>query len=197
MSRPRACSSARRESLRRCAGALLALWLGAGAAATRAQDEGSDSGNEAAVKAAYLYRLVSYVAWPPSPRGNAGPLIIGTLDSTLVHAELLRLLPGRKVDGRDIEVRRFQEGDAPHSIHLLYLGRTATPRPASWQQWTNTRGLLIVTDQADGLAAGAAINFVRVRGRVRFEAAPEAAERNGLKLSSRLLAVAERVVSSP
>jgi hypothetical protein len=36
-----------------------------------------------------------------------------------------------------------------------------------------------------------------VQGRLRFEAAPFHAERVGLKLSSKLLAVAERVQSGP
>jgi hypothetical protein len=39
------------------------------------------------------------------------------------------------------------------------------------------------------------LNFVPVQGRIRFEAAPVVAERAGLKLGSRLLAVAERVLS--
>jgi hypothetical protein len=37
------------------------------------------------------------------------------------------------------------------------------------------------------------VNFVRVEGRVRFEVAPEQAERRGLRISSRMLAVAHRV----
>jgi hypothetical protein len=38
---------------------------------------------------------------------------------------------------------------------------------------------------------------VLVQGRLRFEAAPFQAERVGLKLSSKLLAVAERVQNGP
>jgi hypothetical protein len=38
------------------------------------------------------------------------------------------------------------------------------------------------------------LNFIAIDGKVRFEAAPAAAERVGLKLGARLLAVAERVL---
>jgi hypothetical protein len=37
------------------------------------------------------------------------------------------------------------------------------------------------------------VNFVRVEGRVRFEVAPEQAERRGVRISSRMLAVAQHV----
>ena len=57
------------------------------------------------------------------------------------------------------------------------------------------RPILAVTDAPTGLADGGALNFVPVQGRVRFEASLPAAERAGLRLSSRLLAVAERVVT--
>jgi hypothetical protein len=55
------------------------------------------------------------------------------------------------------------------------------------------RSILVVAE--DGLEPGVMLNFVPIGGRVRFEAAPVAAERVGLKLGARLLAVAERVVA--
>ena len=45
--------------------------------------------------------------------------------------------------------------------------------------------------------AGSALNFVPVQDRLRFEASLRAVERAGLKVSSRLLALAQRVVSVP
>ena len=53
----------------------------------------------------------------------------------------------------------------------------------------------MVSDVPEGLPEGSALNFITMGRRVRFEAAPQVAERVGLKLSARLLAVAERVVT--
>jgi hypothetical protein len=53
--------------------------------------------------------------------------------------------------------------------------------------------LLVVTECDGGLQQGSAINFRIVDERVRFDVALDAAERNGIKLSSRLLTVANRV----
>jgi hypothetical protein len=182
----------RHDRLRRGAGVLLALMLCVLAERSRSADEAPAS--EAAVKAAYIYRLSSYVSWQ---QGSSGALVIGTLNAPDVHAELLQLLPGRKVEGRDIEVRSLREDDAPAAAHVIFVGHRASPKPATWQKLAKSPGLLVVTEQPDGLTHGGAINFVRVAGRVRFEAAPDAAERNGVKLSARLLAVAERVTLTP
>lgn len=46
-----------------------------------------------------------------------------------------------------------------------------------------------------GRPRAAPLNFVVIGERVRFEAVPQAAERIGLKLSARLLAVAERIAA--
>ena len=51
----------------------------------------------------------------------------------------------------------------------------------------------MVSESAGALAQGAMINFVVSDGRVRFEVAPQAAERAQLRISSRLLAVALNV----
>jgi hypothetical protein len=53
-----------------------------------------------------------------------------------------------------------------------------------------------VTDMAQGLERGAALVFVETESRLRFEASLPAAEQAGLRLSSRLLSVAERVVKA-
>lgn len=180
---------------RRCARTLVALLMGASSFSPLRAQDGAEA-SEPAVKAAYLYRICSYVSWPSQPAA-ASPLVIAVLNSPQVHAELARLLPGRKIDGRDIELRRLHEADAVDSVHVLYVGSEPLVRSNTWLKLAAARSLLLVSDQNDGLAQGAAINFLRVSGRVRFEAAPDAAARHGLKLSARLLAVAERVVMAP
>jgi hypothetical protein len=56
------------------------------------------------------------------------------------------------------------------------------------------RPVLIVSDSPQGLENGSALNFVLVDDRLRFEASLRATERAGLKVSSRLLALAQRIV---
>jgi len=53
-----------------------------------------------------------------------------------------------------------------------------------------------VTEVDGALSQGSVINFTLVDRRVRFEISLEAAEKHNLKLSSRLLAVAQQVFTS-
>jgi hypothetical protein len=54
--------------------------------------------------------------------------------------------------------------------------------------------VLTVTESDNGLQQGSVINFRLVEDRVRFEVSLPAAEKCGLKLSSRLLSVAYHVL---
>lgn len=149
---------------------------------------------ESTVKAAFLYKFAGYVEWPaaafPAPDT---PVVIGVAGSDEVATELERLVPARTVNGRAVQVRRVREGDAGRGMHILFIGRadgTARALLRAAQQ----HGALVVTDNERGLDQGAAVNFVPVDDRIGFEVSLEGAERSGLRISSRMLTVARRVV---
>jgi hypothetical protein len=74
------------------------------------------------------------------------------------------------------------------------VGRPAADRLSTLIRAAQVPALLIVTETERGLEAGSAINFVIADDRVGFEISLDAAEKNGLKISSRMLAVAKRVL---
>ncbi len=155
---------------------------------------------EAAVKAAYLYKFLSYVEWPPitsrppasAPHEDA-TLTVGVVGSDTLLAELQKVIAGRRVNDRPVVAKKVAAGESLDGLDALYVGRTAVA--AGMLSALKGRPVLVVTDEPDGLPAGAALNFLLVDGRVRFEAALAGTERGGLRLSARLLAVAERVVA--
>lgn len=146
---------------------------------------------EWAVKAAYLYRFLSYVEWPPAALPGPGePIVVGVLGAEVVARELPAILAGRQLNGRPVVARSLPASTtAFDGLHVLFIGR-ATPADKVVARLGN-RPVLVVTESE--IDAGGMLNFVVVDGRVRFEAAPAAAEQAGLKLSARLLTIAERV----
>ena len=145
------------------------------------------------VKAAFLYKFLSFVEWPAQSFARAGaPLVIGVLGADEVHASLQEIVPGRSAQGRPLELRRLKDGERPAGVHMLFIGRAAA---ASLPKIPAQPGLLVVSEVEGALDQGAMINFLRVEGRVRFEVAPELADRRGLRISSRMLAVAQHVRS--
>jgi hypothetical protein len=168
--------------------AVAALALGAGGAAT------AEEALEASVKAAYLYKFLSYVDWPHAAFASAdAPQVIGVMGNDELLGELQRLVAGRVVNGHPLVATRIVPGDSVDLLHVLYIGRAARTGPAL--RSVAGRPVLTVTDAPAALGEGSILNFLLVQGRVRFEASLPAAERAGLKLSARLLAVAERVVT--
>jgi hypothetical protein len=148
-----------------------------------------------AVKAAYVYKFLGYVDWPVGAfAGDAAPLIIGVAGADAVYAELLRLVESRPPNGRPVVVRRLQRPEGVAETHLLFVGRDATPDVAAWVRAARGKPVAVVTDAPNGLDHGAVLTLRMVDDRVRFDASKTAAESHGLRLSARLLAVAERVV---
>jgi hypothetical protein len=58
----------------------------------------------------------------------------------------------------------------------------------------NRLGILTVSEGERGLEQGSAINFLTSEDRVSFEISLDSAEQGGHRISSRMLAVARRVV---
>ncbi|MEO7008705.1 MAG: YfiR family protein, partial [Caldimonas sp.] len=149
------------------------------------------------VKAAYLYRFIGYVEWPASALPAPGrPLVIGVVGADAVEVELSRVLVGRTALGRPLVARKVAPGNPTDDLQVLFVGDVDLARSA-WVQRLRDRPILIVTDAPQGLDAGGALNFVLIQGHLRFEASRYAVDRAGLKVSSRLLALARRVVDAP
>ena len=147
---------------------------------------------EHAVKAAFLFKFAGYVEWPSAAPQAGEPFVIGTMGADEVASELARMLPGRSIEGRPVVVRVVREGESLAGLNVLFIGRSApNPRPAI--RAAQQQGVLTVTET--GLEAGAAISFVTSENRVGFEVSLDSAERGGHRISSRMLAVARRVVA--
>lgn len=149
--------------------------------------------SERSVKAAYIYRFLPYVEWPSSALAAGAPLVIGVLAADDVAQELEQIVRNRTGDERPIVVRRLGAGDGATGVHVLYLGQDAITRAPQVMKALHGRPVLTISDADEALERGFVIGLVQVDSRLRFEVNAEAAERGGLKLSSRLLTVALRV----
>jgi hypothetical protein len=152
---------------------------------------------ERGVKAAFVYKFLGYVEWPAQAFARAdAPIVVGVVGADDIAGELADVVNGRSVEGRPIEVRRLRAGDSLAGLHVLFIGAAERGRTAALVKSAHARGILTVTENDDATEQASIINLVVADGRVRFDVALEAAERAGIKLSSRLLAVA-RVVRMP
>lgn len=144
-----------------------------------------------AVIAAYLYRFTSYIDWPE--QASAGQhFVIDVYGDPGVAQALRRLLAGHPIHNEDAEVREVRSARDLGKPRILYVGAGHADFLRTMPS-DESRHVLLVTDESQGLDVGGAVNFVTVDKRIRFEVSLTAAERAGIKISSDLLSVAIRV----
>jgi hypothetical protein len=152
---------------------------------------------EVQVKAAFLYKFGDFVEWPPAALAHSdGPFTIGILGADDIAAELERVVVNRTVHGRPVSVRRVRQGEALAGLHMLFVGRSEAPRLNEIMAATKGYSVLTITESENALASGSMINFIAVEDKIRFDIALAPAERGQLKISSRLLAVARKVLTT-
>jgi hypothetical protein len=148
---------------------------------------------ESAVKAAFLYKFAAFVEWPTGTfQRPDDPIVLGVAGNDAVAADLEQVVAGRMMEGRPVAVRRLRDGEPVPALHVLMIGQAADQRVRSLSAAT-PGPVLVVTEQDNGLRLGGVLNFVTEGGRVRFSASLPAADARSLRLSARLLAVAQAV----
>ncbi len=151
---------------------------------------------EQRVKAASVFRFLSYVEWPTAATGANDPYRIGVLAADDIAAELAAITAGRLVNSRAVVVKRVLPGDEMTDLDTLYIGGSDAAKIAPIIRRLRAAPVLIVTSAHDALAVGSMINFRIVDERVRFEVALDAVEHANLHISSRMLTVALQVTGT-
>lgn len=161
-------------------------------AVAQAADEGDVVARQ--VKAAYLYKFASYVEWPGTVFAyRDSPIVIGVAGDEVLRKLLARMVVDKTVDGRPLDVRRVQAGDALDDVHILFVGEADGRDQAEIVRAARGRPVLLVSDSRDVRSFGSMINLVNVEQRLRFEVALGPVGRSGLKLSALMLSAAHQV----
>jgi hypothetical protein len=183
--------------LRLCA-ALVPLAAIAGLVSSAGAQSGGAQATERSIKAAYLYKFAEYVDWPEAAVDLGGvPFTIGVLGSSALADDLLSMTVDRRVDERPVRVRKLAPEDSLDDVQVLFVADGDRAHLGELLAAAQGRPILTVTETPGALADGSIINFTVVGARVRFEVSLAAAESSRLRLSSRLLAVAENVYGAP
>ena len=173
--------------------ALLGLLSAATARPARAQSQA----DEYRVKAAFLYHFAQLVDWPAGSFGDASqPLILCTIGDDPFHGELENSVDGKVVDGRYIRIRHFKRISEAHSCRILFFGKVEDKALAEMLMELGN-GPILTVGESDGFAQmGGMIQFSLDDNRVRFNVNVGAAQKSGLKISSKLLLLAKEVIGN-
>ncbi|HYE32566.1 MAG TPA: YfiR family protein [Methylomirabilota bacterium] len=173
--------------------ALLVAFAHVALVLAHAQKEGP---SEYEVKSAFLYNFAKFVTWPTNTfKDTTAPLVIGVLGENPFGKQLETTVQGRIIEGRSIDIRYFDTlRRYDGSAHILFLAGPERRDAAEMIRQLRGRPVLTVGESEGFLEAGGAVNFHLERNRVRFDVNTQATDAAGLKLSSKLLSVAARVI---
>jgi hypothetical protein len=171
----------------------LVLALCGNALVPRALAAESDALLERRVKAAFLYQFIPYVDWPSGAHAPDAPIVIAVVGDDSVASELTTVIGGRTAKNRPVVVRRWRESDLQGGVAIVYVRREESARLPAIARAAQQTATLVVSEHEAALKQGSMINFQIAEGRVRFDVALAPVEAAGLRISSRLLAVARDV----
>jgi hypothetical protein len=149
---------------------------------------------ELAVKATYLYKLAPFVNWPAQAfvAPNA-PLTICVQGADPFGALLDQAASGQAVDGHPVAVRRVARLDATSGCQIAFVAGGPAQTQAQALSAVDGAPVLTVTDEARGGAPKSIVHLLLDAGKVRFSIDAAQADRNGVAISSKLLALAVAV----
>jgi hypothetical protein len=179
--------------LRRCWSALLVL-VACWSSFVPVRAEPAAAPSEYQVKAVFLLNFLKYVEWPATAHAGANtPLQIGHIGKDRFGANLSSLVESKSIEGRHVLLKYSDAQNDWRQSHVLFISNSEQRRLPEILAAVKDAPVLTVGETEDFLEQGGMINFVVKGKNVRIEINLVAAEAAGLKLSSRLLAIADVV----
>ena|SRR5579864_8170275 len=144
------------------------------------------------VKAAFLYNFAKFVEWPPEAFKDSNDRIsICVLGKNPFDSLLTDAVEGKTVGTRRFTVSVLSNVADARACHILFVSAPQRKPAKDLLEEANNRYLLTVGESSDFLAGGGVINLRVQDSRVRIEINREAAAGAKLRISSRLLSLAE------
>ncbi len=155
---------------------------------------GNDVAAEYQIKAAMLYKFVSYTTWPDEVDAiTRSPYRIWVLGENHIGDELQAIVAGRMINGRAIQAFSAKTIEKIVEPHIVFVSREQQKQLDALRVLAEQKSFLIVTEDEQGLKPGSTINLRLIDGRISFDVSLASAQQYNLKLSSRLLSVAASV----
>ena len=161
--------------------------------AAQAQDAAP---TEYQVKAAFLYNFGRYVEWPPRARPPTS-FTICVLGEDPFGPVLDELIKGKSIQGMKLATRRLEKVEDAGNCQILFISSSENGRLEHILAALHGRSVLTVGEAERFAHRGGMINFRLEGSKVRFEINLDAAEHEGLTVSSQLLKLATIIRESP
>jgi hypothetical protein len=150
------------------------------------------------IKAVFLFNFAQFVEWPATAFASpSAPLCIGVLGKDPFGSALDDTVQGETIRNRKLIVQRSNSPTDLKNCQLVYVSDSERARVPEVLSALTPQAVLTVSDIESFARRGGAINFYLEGNKVRFEINPNSARREGIKISSQLLALGRIIESEP
>jgi hypothetical protein len=156
------------------------------------------SPSEYQLKAAFVFNFAKFVDWPPNTYVAAqSPFSICILGTDPFGPAIDDALQGKTIDNRPVVATRTKDPAAARRCQIVFVSSSEKRRLREVLEDFRGANVLAVGDMEGFAAAGGTIELTLEENHVRFTINTRAADDAGLKISSKLLALARIVRDSP
>lgn len=147
------------------------------------------------IKATFLATFPSFIDWREEAfPGATAPFLVCVVGDFQFGTSLAEFTRTSSPHGRRVEVRWMHKDADLRKCHILFVSRSEAKRYAKVLQKVQGADVLTVGETTDFLNAGGALSFLFQNESLQFEVNLLAATEAHLRISSKLLALARRVV---
>jgi hypothetical protein len=143
----------------------------------------------AKIKAVFIYNFTRYFEWPSDKKnGNFVIEVVGKNEALM--KELSKMAESKTVGNQKMEVINSAEFNPKAKPHMLFLLPDVSKSLGDATSKLKGKGSLIIAENAGAAKGGAAINFVIIDNKQKFEYSKNSAVKAGLKTSEDFKALA-------
>ena len=145
------------------------------------------------VKAGFIFNFLKFVSWPEEIKSNSTSWQIGVMADPAVIRLIRKTLAGKSVEGRPVEITRFQPEMELEGYHVVFISDSFSKSYAQFAKELAESPVLVVGESKDFARNNGIIGFVKKKENLRLEINPTRAKKAGLIISGKLASLAELV----
>lgn len=148
--------------------------------------------SEYQVKAVFLYNFTHFIDWPPASfESKYDSFIIGVIGNDPLAPFIEQAIKGEWIGTHILKLERFRSVEEISKCHILYVSSDDPDEVREILRNANKRKILTVGDTPNFARWGGMIRFYKENGKLRLQINNTVAKSEGLKISSKLLRVAD------
>lgn len=136
------------------------------------------------VYAGIIFHIMKYVEWPA--QADLSTMSVGVLNDNQLTVALNKVAEGKRIVFKNLEIVKFSDLANLKNTNVLFIPKKMTADLSNIMKNVNTKDILVISEKKSKGEEGAAINFVEMRGKLRFELYQKVLAATDLKISEQL-----------